>query len=117
MSQRQIARVLECSKNTVDQKVTWLAKCLPQASLKNAPSVLFIDEMESIEHTKLKPLTLPLAVGDDYRIYAVSVGRIQAKGLLAELSRKKYGRRQSIKSSLNGIFPTPRTRPSPQESL
>lgn len=97
MSQRQIARVLECSKNTVDQKVTWLAKCLPQASLKNAPSVLFIDEMESIEHTKLKPLTLPLAVGDDYRIYAVSVGRIQAKGPLAELSRKKYGRRQSEK--------------------
>ncbi len=49
----------------------------------------FIDEMESIEHTKLKPLTLPLAVGDDYRIYAVSVGRIQAKGPLADLSRKK----------------------------
>lgn len=97
MSQRQIARVLECSKNTVDQKVTWLAKHLPQAPLKNAPSVLFIDEMESIEHTKLKPLTLPLAVGDDYRIYAASVGRIQAKGPLAELSRKKYGRRQSEK--------------------
>jgi hypothetical protein len=73
--------------------------------------------MESIEHTKLKPLTLPLAVGDDYRIYAVSVGRIQAKGLLAELSRKKYGRRQSIKNSSNGIFPIPHTRPSPQESL
>jgi transposase-like protein len=115
MSQRQIARVLECSKNTIDQKVMWLSTNVQERPLKEAPMVLFIDEMESIEHTKLKPLTLPLAVGDDYRIYAMTVGRIQAKGPLAELSRKKYGRRVSEKRlALERLFKSLQFRTAPR---
>lgn len=51
--------------------------------------------MESIEHTKLKPLTIPLCVSDDFRILGIEVGKIPAKGHLAELSRKKYGPRSN----------------------
>ena len=54
-----------------------------------------IDEMESIEHTKLKPLTIPLCVSDDYKILGFEVGKIPAKGRFAELSRKKYGPREN----------------------
>ncbi len=47
--------------------------------------------MESIEHTKLKPLTIPLCVSDQYQILGITVGKIPAKGHLAEVSQKKYG--------------------------
>jgi IS1 family transposase len=89
--QRGIARLLGCSKNTVDRKFVWLARNLPVANEKVVSEIISIDEMETIEHTKLKPLTIPLAVSDRYVILATSVGRISAKGTLAELSRKKYG--------------------------
>lgn len=93
----------------------WLSANVQERPLKEAPTVLFIDEMESIEHTKLKPLTLPLAVGDDYRIYAMTVGRIQAKGPLAELSRKKYGRRVSEKRlALERLFKSLQFRTAPR---
>jgi hypothetical protein len=98
MAQRQAARFLNCSKNTVDKKLLWLATYASQLEKRAAPEVLFIDEMESIEHTKLKPLAIPIAVGSDYRIYAMTVGRINAKGLLAARSRKKYGLRKDEKS-------------------
>ena len=38
--------------------------------------MVYIDESESIEHTKLKPLTIALAVSDDYKILGVKVGKI-----------------------------------------
>lgn len=38
--------------------------------------MVYIDESESIEHIKLKPLTIALAVGDDYKILGVKVGKI-----------------------------------------
>ena len=58
----------------------------------NADTVFF-DEMESIEHTKLKPLTIALAVNEKYQILGVQVGSIPAKGHLANISYKKYGYR------------------------
>jgi len=97
MAQRQAARYLGCSKNTVDRKLQWLSLHSNTNLKQNAPSVLFIDEMESIEHTKLKPLTIPIAVGDDYRIYSMTVGRIKAKGHLAVRSKLKYGKRMDEK--------------------
>jgi transposase-like protein/IS1 family transposase len=92
--QRGIARILKCSKNTVELKIKWLGlhTKIPQF---NNPKVLYIDEMESIEHTKLKPLTIPVAVGDDFKILSTQVGRIPAKGPLAGISVKKYGYRPS----------------------
>ena len=94
MAQRQTARFLGCSKNTVDRKLQWLSAQALNRQSKTAPKILFIDEMESIEHTKLKPLTIPIAVGSDYRVYAMTVGRIRAKGHLAHRSQEKYGVRK-----------------------
>ncbi len=96
LPQRAIARVLKCNKNTVDQKVKWLGI---QDDLKpkyrTNVKTLFIDEMESIESTKLRPLTIPLAVTDEYQILSATVGRIPAKGHLSRYSIKKYGRRKN----------------------
>ena len=68
------------------------------------------DEMESIEHTKLKPLTIAMAVSEDYQILDVKVGTIPAKGPLSQIAKKKYGSRknqsdQMIKDLLKGIRP------------
>jgi len=50
--------------------------------------------MHSIEHTKLKPLTIPLCVDNNYQILGISVGQIPANGHLAAISVKKYGKRK-----------------------
>ena len=62
--------------------------------------------METFEHTKLKPLTIPMAVEQGTRrILAVDVGKIAAKGHLAKISLKKYGPRKcQRKKVLNNVF-------------
>ena len=58
------------------------------------------DELESFIHTKLKPVTIPIAVEKGTRkVLAVSIGNIGAKGHLKKISLKKYGRRPSEKRS------------------
>jgi len=50
------------------------------------------DDMETFEHTKCKPLSITLAVEEKTRrILDYQVSQMPAKGLLAEISRKKYG--------------------------
>src|SRR6202453_3076827 len=55
---------------------------------------VYFDEMETFEHSKLKPLSVPLAVSFERYILDVGVAEMPAKGLLAEKSRKKYGKRK-----------------------
>lgn len=93
-TQQRSASLLQCSPTTVARKLIWLSKYKTQPQLAKARHIQ-IDEMESIEHTKLKPLTIPLCVSDDYKILAVEVGKIPAKGHYAELSRRKYGPREN----------------------
>ena len=95
-TQRRTAKLLNCSKTTVERKFLWLSLHLKsQWSSENGPSLhLQIDELETIEHTKLKPLTVPICVSDNYQILGISVGRIRAKGHLSEISVKKYGFRE-----------------------
>lgn len=95
VSLRQTARILKCSYRTVYLKFLWLgiyAKSFHFNQSFVADQIQF-DEMESIEHTKLKPLTIALAVNEKYQILGASVGQIPAKGYLADISVKKYGRR------------------------
>lgn len=57
-------------------------------------SVIQFDEMQTSEHTKLKPVTIPLAVNATTReVLAVGAGSIPANGKNAALSRAKYGPR------------------------
>ena len=71
-----------------------------RATRAKAKTVQF-DELETFEHTKLKPLTVPIAVEKGSRkILALGVGKIAAKGHLAALSRKKYGPRTCERKKL-----------------
>jgi transposase-like protein len=97
VSHRQLARNLGCSRLTIERKVRYLLTLAEAALLHQHPvtDTIYFDEMETIEHTKLKPLTIALAVSEDYKILSARVGRIPAKGKWAELSRKKYGDREN----------------------
>jgi len=105
---RGSARLLGCTRGTVERKFKWL--CANMSTLETSKTmkrseVIFIDEMESIEHTKLKPLTIPLCVDNQYQILGTSVGKIPAKGHLAAISIKKYGPRESERlEALHQLF-------------
>ena len=101
VSLRRAAKILHVHRVTVARKLHFLAEqCrknqdaflneLGPASLKE---VIF-DEMETFEHTKFKPLSIPLAVTPQRRILIAEVAVMPAKGLLAAKSRKKYGPRK-----------------------
>jgi hypothetical protein len=105
MSLRRTAKNLRLSYNTVSARFLWmaeLARLQHEKFLRELSSVseIQLDEMESIEHTKLKPVTIPLIVDDQQRILSVACGEIPAKGYLSEISRKKYGPRTSTSEHL-----------------
>ncbi len=72
---------------------------------------MFFDEMETFEHTKCKPLSLPIIVEPLKRkILGIDVASMPAKGLLAARARKKYGLRAdkrgiSIENLFKGLKP------------
>jgi len=102
VSMRRSAIILNIHRTTVERKLVYLAK---KARLshedflkKSKESIHHIqfDDLISIEHTKLKPLAISLAVDVKSRqILGAQVSRIPAFGHLADLSRKKYGKRKS----------------------
>lgn len=97
VSLRRTAAKLGCHYETVYRKFLWLSFKAQQVHLKQEFVIeeFQIDEMESIEHTKLKPLTIGLAISSDYKILGVKVGTIPAKGHLSHISLLKYGRREN----------------------
>lgn len=65
------------------------------AEFKGQPfGEITFDEMETFEHTKYKPLSIPIAVSAHRQILSYDVARMPAKGPLAAKSRKKYGFRK-----------------------
>lgn len=98
VSMRRAARLLNIHRITVARKLVFLAEQAKRshqnwlATLAKLAYVQF-DEMESFEHTKLKPLSIPLVVSRERKILAFDVASMPAKGLLAGRSVKKYGRR------------------------
>jgi len=106
-TQRRTARLLSCSKNTVEKKLIWLSQ--NQIRDQNLNLIDFehlqIDELETIEHTKLKPVTIPICVSHTYKIIEASVARIPAKGHLAHIALKKYGFRENERTqALTELF-------------
>lgn len=100
MSQRRISRLLKIHMITVSRKVAFLGL---RARIKNYRSrvehnsikELQFDDLETFEHTKLKPLSVTLAVEKHTRyILGFELSRMPAKGLIAAKSRKKYGKRR-----------------------
>ena len=82
-------------KNTY-RKFLWLKTVidLNRAKLKFFASTLQFDELETIHHTKCKPLSVALMVNEKYVLLGAQVAEMPAKGRLAAFSRKKYGPRQ-----------------------
>ncbi len=111
VSQRRIARMLNCHLTTVSRKLSflgqqarWINHC-DRLKTSKVSEVQF-DDLETFEHTKLKPLSVTLMVEKGSRqILAFEVARMPAKGLLAKKSLKKYGpRRDERPQSRDRLF-------------
>ena len=99
MSQRATALLLGVKQKAIALRIkrfAVVAKKFLQNTRKNENiNEVFFDEMETFEHTKCKPVTIPLAVNPANRkILALAVGTIPAKGHLVDIALKKYGPRQ-----------------------
>lgn len=113
VSMRRIALNLNVSYGLVYRRFLWLGKLADKKYCEfllnyNNSSPLYLDEMETIEHTKLKPLTIGLIVNEKQDILGIKSGKIPAKGYLSNISIKKYGFRdnestQIIQELLNNI--------------
>jgi hypothetical protein len=98
-SQRRCAYLLKLNRKTIRRKFIFLGiqslVKLQKWNLKQpkATSIEF-DDLETFEHTKLKPLSVTLAVeSKTRRILSFSVSSMPAKGLLTKKAVKKYGPR------------------------
>jgi len=113
VSQRRAAKILRVNRKTVVRKFRFLAKEaqaeheLWRETLFKAPllSVQF-DDLETIEHSKCKPLSVTLAVEPKSRkILGFQVSSMPAKGLLSKTALKKYGPRKDDRGEgWNALF-------------
>ena len=97
---RRSAKITRVTRKTVDRRLVYFSKVSSRyqnSLLKNLPPIksLHFDDMESSEHTKMKPLSIPLAVEHPSRlVISYGVASMPAKGRLAKKALKKYGRRK-----------------------
>lgn len=99
VSLRRTAEILNLNRKTVVRKLIFLASRAEleleemNRSAKPAECVEF-DDLETIEHTKCKPLSVITMVEQGTRrILGFEVAQMPAKGKLAAISVKKYGQR------------------------
>lgn len=95
---RRAAWILKCSYNTVCARLPWFAEKARQAHERAMQgtsldtSYAQFDEMQTFEHAAAKPLTIAVAVcAKTGQFLSIKVGRMPAKGPLAELGQTKYG--------------------------
>ncbi len=105
-SQRSAANQLEVRREAIARRIILFGRCA-RSNLEfyrntRAPAeVVIIDEMESFEHSKCKPLTMPIIVENRTRkILALAVGSIAAKGTLTKKSLLLYGKRKCQRRAL-----------------
>lgn len=112
ISQRRAALILKINRKTVARKLQYLSGLareeLEHFLRKNNGrfEAVQFDELQTIEHTKCKPLSVALAVTKHSRkILGVAVSKMPATGHLAKISRKKYGfRPDERRKGLNQLF-------------
>lgn len=104
MCQRDLAQMTGVNVKTIAARLIW------QAKLSREKNTLFVeqyierygpikrvqfDDLITFEHTKCKPLTVPMAVIAGTRVpLGFGVASIPANGHLAALSRQRYGKRE-----------------------
>lgn len=101
LSMRRAAILLGIHRNTVERKFKFLAKRCRRRndqSLERMRGKIFniqIDDLITKENSKLKPLSVSIAVDEQRRrILATEVSQIPAFGHLTKLAVKKYGTRK-----------------------
>ena len=113
ISMRRAGWLLNLHQITVARKLIYLAKKSRidnsqfLENLKDNPVKNFqFDDLITSEHTKMKPISITVAVNKDNReILGLKVCQIPAFGLLAKKSVRKYGYRKSFhKLSLEKLF-------------
>lgn len=112
-SMRSAAILLGVNYKTVQRKMSYLSqkaklkqkKFLNDLKKSKVMSMQF-DDLITIEHTKMKPLSVTIAVDKERRyILAAKVSKIPAFGLLAEKAKKKYGyRKNEHERGLKDVF-------------
>ena len=101
-AQRRIAIKHGCARNTVARKIVFLAerareKTKAWLASQEPFTNLQWDELMTFEHTRLKPLSVPVMVCEQHRrILGFRVAQIPATGLIAQRSREKYGPRRNL---------------------
>lgn len=100
VSQRRAAIILGVHRRTVERKFPILAKRCRRLherhlrKLKGRVHNIQLDDLITKENSKLKPLSVSVAVDEDRRlILGLEVSQIPAFGRLAKSAVKKYGRR------------------------
>lgn len=100
VSQRRLTRVLRLNRKTIVRKMIFLSRhaasfLAVDRKLQEKSKTIEFDDLETFEHSKLKPLSVIAVVeSETRRILGLSVARMPAKGLLVKQSLKKYGHRQ-----------------------
>jgi hypothetical protein len=89
---RGIARHLKVSRLTVVRKFIWLSE-RPWSEVALDFDEIQMDELETIEHTKCKPLSILIFVDKLGTPFQAKVSQIPAKGQLARFALKRYGPR------------------------
>ncbi len=104
VSQRRLSYLLNLNRKTIKRKFIFLGfkslLRLRQFNLSFPKSErIEFDDLETFEHTKMKPVSVTLAVESaSRRILGFSVSSMPAKGLLAKKSFQKYGSRLDDRS-------------------
>ncbi len=112
VSLRRAAKLLRISRTTVARKLQFLGNMCRAEHLSFLTDhsayiqAIQFDELQTIEHTKCKPLSVAMAVSvHDRKILGFSVSSMPATGYLAAISRKKYGKRPDFRrSGLRQLF-------------
>src|SRR5690606_14238052 len=102
ISMNRSAILLNIHRKTVERKFRFLAERCRKLNQKNLCKLkgrihnIQIDDLITKENSKLKPLSLSVAVDSDRRlILATEVSQIPAFGNRSKLALKKYGYRKS----------------------
>ncbi len=114
ISMRRSAILLGVHRKTIERKLPFLGARSREKNQKELEKFkgrihnIQIDDLITKENSKLKPLSVTIAVDENRRrILALEVSQIPAFGLLAELARKKYGfRKDEHFEGLKRVFET-----------
>jgi len=115
VSQNRAARILRVNPKTVARRFLFLANEARKSQIKFIRGIprgsiaeLQFDDLETSIHTKCKPVSVCLGVEPNSRkIIDFQINEMPAKGMLAQISRKKYGPRKDLRAKgWNRLFKT-----------